>query len=284
MQRQRVLERAGWTFWRCFASIFIRRRTEVLADLFKALEAHGIEPIGAEGAPKTVHMERRFVSMGAGSGDQTDLNRVEPLRRADGLSPQLKMSISANEAAEVSSRPAYENDVRRRDQVISFVRSRHDNRPLSQDSPHFQVARNASSGISNGSSHESRRPENLQSSKPNRQDVADRKTVCNPVVEGLAALEERFRNPRCSHCNGVARISIHTAGPVVVCTDPVCNKTERVDGQTLQRLVAKLGLTCRKCDVRALTSLQGPLGNYLKCGKCGENTSWQFVAGYGRKH
>ena len=37
MQRQRVLERAGWEFWRCFASVFIRRRKEMLDDLFRTL-------------------------------------------------------------------------------------------------------------------------------------------------------------------------------------------------------------------------------------------------------
>lgn len=48
MQRQRVLERAGWTFWRCFGSSFVRRRQEVLDDLFSTLANLGIEPIGAE--------------------------------------------------------------------------------------------------------------------------------------------------------------------------------------------------------------------------------------------
>jgi very-short-patch-repair endonuclease len=49
MARQRVLERAGWSFWRCFASTFVRRREEVLADLLQTLAAHGVQPIGAEG-------------------------------------------------------------------------------------------------------------------------------------------------------------------------------------------------------------------------------------------
>lgn len=48
MARQRVLERAGWKFWRCFASSFVRRREEVLADLFETLRGLGIEPLGSE--------------------------------------------------------------------------------------------------------------------------------------------------------------------------------------------------------------------------------------------
>lgn len=61
MQRQRVLERAGWVFWRCFASAFIRRRKEMLNDLLKTLAERGIEPTGAEGAPRSVHTEHRVV-------------------------------------------------------------------------------------------------------------------------------------------------------------------------------------------------------------------------------
>lgn len=54
MVRQRVLERAGWTFWRCFASSFVRRREEVVADLMQTLQRLGIEPLGAESVDNTV--------------------------------------------------------------------------------------------------------------------------------------------------------------------------------------------------------------------------------------
>ena len=47
MARQRVLERAGWAFWRCFASSFTLRRDEVLTDLMTTLEKKQIGPIGA---------------------------------------------------------------------------------------------------------------------------------------------------------------------------------------------------------------------------------------------
>lgn len=53
MARQRVLERAGWTFWRCFASSFVRRRQAVLDDLMQTLESLGIEPLGAESVDST---------------------------------------------------------------------------------------------------------------------------------------------------------------------------------------------------------------------------------------
>ena len=53
MVRQRVLERAGWTFWRCFASSFVRRREPVLGDLMQTLDHLGIEPLGAESIDNT---------------------------------------------------------------------------------------------------------------------------------------------------------------------------------------------------------------------------------------
>lgn len=62
MARQRVLERAGWTFWRCFASTWALRQDEVLAELLGRLTAMGIEPLGAEDrAPMLV--ERRVVQV-----------------------------------------------------------------------------------------------------------------------------------------------------------------------------------------------------------------------------
>ena len=53
MTRQRVLERAGWTFWRCFASSFVMRREEVIADLMATLAKMGIEAWGAESVDNT---------------------------------------------------------------------------------------------------------------------------------------------------------------------------------------------------------------------------------------
>lgn len=61
MARQRVLERAGWTFWRCFASSFVRRREEVVSDLLQTLEKLGIEPVGSETVDSTVWVEYKEV-------------------------------------------------------------------------------------------------------------------------------------------------------------------------------------------------------------------------------
>ncbi len=55
MNRQRVLERAGWVFWRCFASTWILRKEDIFNELLGNLTAMGIEPLGAlEKAPSFV--------------------------------------------------------------------------------------------------------------------------------------------------------------------------------------------------------------------------------------
>lgn len=62
MNRQRILERAGWRFWRCFASTFVMHRKEVIQDLLRTLEEKGIEPIGAANAVHSAYVERRRYS------------------------------------------------------------------------------------------------------------------------------------------------------------------------------------------------------------------------------
>jgi very-short-patch-repair endonuclease len=47
MSRQRILERAGWTFWRCFASTWSLHTQEVFNELLSKLSSMRIDPIGA---------------------------------------------------------------------------------------------------------------------------------------------------------------------------------------------------------------------------------------------
>jgi very-short-patch-repair endonuclease len=46
MRRQRILERVGWTFWRCFGSNYSLDRRGVLDDLFQTLDRMDIKPVG----------------------------------------------------------------------------------------------------------------------------------------------------------------------------------------------------------------------------------------------
>jgi very-short-patch-repair endonuclease len=66
-RRQRVLERVGWRFWRCFASSFYRDTDRVTADLFETLSRLGIEPLpeGGSASPKVRFTEHRVVNEAA---------------------------------------------------------------------------------------------------------------------------------------------------------------------------------------------------------------------------
>ena len=59
INRQRVLERAGWFFWRSFASDFIRNRKKVITRLIDTLEERGITPIGNNNSPVSFHTMHR---------------------------------------------------------------------------------------------------------------------------------------------------------------------------------------------------------------------------------
>lgn len=79
--RQRVLERAGWTFWRCFASTWTLRRSEVLQELIDQMSAMGIEPLGAlEFSPSLV--EKRTWRVPEPTGDMDTSDRTVGVRGA----------------------------------------------------------------------------------------------------------------------------------------------------------------------------------------------------------
>ncbi|PIZ04481.1 MAG: hypothetical protein COY58_03815 [Gammaproteobacteria bacterium CG_4_10_14_0_8_um_filter_38_16] len=61
MNRQRILERTGWKFWRCFASTFTMNRKNIIQDLINSLTEHSVEPIGKDGVVNSIHSERRKV-------------------------------------------------------------------------------------------------------------------------------------------------------------------------------------------------------------------------------
>ncbi len=68
MRRQRILERVGWRFWRCFASSFYRDPDGVMADLVAALTREGILPVVGEAGRSAVAriVEHRVAAVPAG--------------------------------------------------------------------------------------------------------------------------------------------------------------------------------------------------------------------------
>ncbi len=81
MRRQRVLERVGWRFWRCFASSFYRDPDGVLHDLIEMLARMGIEPIGKVEAarPHRRFTEHRIIEpVAAEAHSQTYVAGIDP--------------------------------------------------------------------------------------------------------------------------------------------------------------------------------------------------------------
>lgn len=78
MSRQRVLERAGWTFWRCFASTWSMRKNKVFRELPERLTAMGIEPLGAlEHAPTLVEPRQWAPKTAAKSANDAAADALE---------------------------------------------------------------------------------------------------------------------------------------------------------------------------------------------------------------
>jgi very-short-patch-repair endonuclease len=65
MARQRVLERVGWHFWRCWASNFTVDPDGCMADLFQTLDSSGIRPAPAEYLPER-YTEQRVANVKPG--------------------------------------------------------------------------------------------------------------------------------------------------------------------------------------------------------------------------
>jgi very-short-patch-repair endonuclease len=72
--RQRVLERAGWQFWRCWGSSFQLDPEGCLQDLFAILEEKGIEPIARADYVPIGLVEHRIVDPNADRDEWEKLN------------------------------------------------------------------------------------------------------------------------------------------------------------------------------------------------------------------
>jgi very-short-patch-repair endonuclease len=100
MRRQRVLERVGWRFWRCWASSFALDPDACMADLLATLERLQINPLGERDAT-TIYVEHRTAPapmVGASSKEttirETDASKTEKIDQApNGVRPGDRVVI-----------------------------------------------------------------------------------------------------------------------------------------------------------------------------------------------
>jgi len=117
--RQRVLERVGWRFWRCWGSSFALDPEGCMADLVRALESMGIEPIGGE-APPNVWTEFRTIGEApvetswstaqkaqdvptvAAMEHPPALQRIlQPGRSLDAVEPEIPLTIAVGDRIQI---------------------------------------------------------------------------------------------------------------------------------------------------------------------------------------
>ena len=114
MRRQRILERAGWKFWRSFASTFVTHREEVVAELIATLTSLDIHPSSGSHAVASIHTHFRHIAaspMGQdddGLGDADAETDVEGVQTADAALGHTAAQASqpAVGAAELNAEPA----------------------------------------------------------------------------------------------------------------------------------------------------------------------------------
>jgi very-short-patch-repair endonuclease/transcription elongation GreA/GreB family factor len=85
--RQRVLERVGWRFWRCWGSSFALDPDACMADLVTALKGLGIEPLGGH-TTQRLYTEHRVV--GSEAKEDTARPAGHPEEGLDTPSPAVR--------------------------------------------------------------------------------------------------------------------------------------------------------------------------------------------------
>lgn len=124
MARQRVLERAGWVFWRCFASTWTLRKDDVIAELLSRLDAMGIEPLGAVSQLPSL-VEKRVWIKQAAEGDGEDEVQAVMEKAIPSTGPAASTPSASVQALTVESAQApmtVTNDLFSSDWIVKNVR------------------------------------------------------------------------------------------------------------------------------------------------------------------
>ena len=131
--RQRVLERVGWRFWRCWGSSWMMDPDGCLQDLICVLKQMVIEPVGSE-AHTTLYVEHRVVrrttSDTAGLEERNaDITRIPKSVTANGAVATSKTANMLDEQLLVQPGDrvlVFYNDEPSRQYVITLSSVRHD--------------------------------------------------------------------------------------------------------------------------------------------------------------
>ena len=95
MRRQRVLERVGWRFWRCWASSFTIDPDLCMADLFATLERLQIYPLG-DFDGTTIYVQHRTASLAGGRDASQQTTQTDGAAETGALAKLAKSTGGAN--------------------------------------------------------------------------------------------------------------------------------------------------------------------------------------------
>ena len=76
--RQRILERVGWRFWRCWGSSFVLAPEECMQDLKETLKSLGIDPIGYAPTASAIYTEHRVIEPTVQPDEEETVEEVPP--------------------------------------------------------------------------------------------------------------------------------------------------------------------------------------------------------------
>jgi transcription elongation GreA/GreB family factor len=146
MNRQRILERVGWTFLRCFGSNFSLDREGVLADLIQTLDRMDIKPVGAAPVAHSYTLHR--IICAATSAESESDRQTETTKRPAAWSKGLKEDAQETLVAGDRVIIRYIDDERERPEsyVCSDKTSDPKNGVLSLSSPLGQALSGATPG------------------------------------------------------------------------------------------------------------------------------------------
>jgi transcription elongation GreA/GreB family factor len=92
MTRQRVLERVGWRFWRCWSSSYTIDPEGCMADLFATLDRLGIHP-GTSDLREERYTEHRVATASEPEPAETDLEKSLDGATGNGIQPGDRIMV-----------------------------------------------------------------------------------------------------------------------------------------------------------------------------------------------
>lgn len=131
LSRQRVMERVGWRFWRCWGSSFRLDPDGCMEDLVRSLTALGVEPLGSGDSPtiwtefRTVTEPKAEVAPSAVEANGNAKAGDDRLATASGP-PSMAPAEDQGSVVEIGDRVQVQINAELRVRVVTLTSDRHD--------------------------------------------------------------------------------------------------------------------------------------------------------------